>query len=218
MAHGIMATEFLTPGLCQILGNAGVDYVIFDMEHGGMGIDAIKAQCAFARHAGVVPLVRVTGHHYHLIAPVLDAGAMGIMEPMVETRQQAEELAAWCRYRPEGRRGVGFGYAHDAKGIENVEAIMAVPGVDLGWFGHYDLSDSLGITAQFDHPTFQAALTRFLKACEAAGKPAGVLGAGMEMVRGWRAKGFRCLCYGSDVSVFQSALKSALDTLKGEAR
>jgi 2-keto-3-deoxy-L-rhamnonate aldolase RhmA len=104
-----------------------------------------------------------------------------------------------------------------AKGIENVEAIMAVPGVDLGWFGHYDLSDSLGITAQFDHPMFQAALSRFLKACEAAGKPAGVLGAGMEMVRGWRAKGFRCLCYGSDVSVFQSALKGALDTLKGEA-
>jgi 2-keto-3-deoxy-L-rhamnonate aldolase RhmA len=64
---------------------------------------------------------------------------------------------------------------------------------------------------------FQAALTRFLKACEAAGKPAGVLGAGMDMVRGWRAKGFRCLCYGSDVSVFQSALKGALDTLKGEA-
>ena len=243
MAHGIMATEFLTPGLCQILANAGAEYVIFDMEHGGMGIDAIKAQCAFARNVGVVPLVRVTGHHYHLIAPILDAGAMGIMEPMVETRAQAEELAAWCRYRPEGRRGVGFGYAHDdykgqdviagmkaendrvmviplietAKGIENVEAIMAVPGVDLGWFGHYDLSDSLGITAQFDHPMFQAALTRFLKACEVAGKPAGVLGAGMEMVRGWRTKGFRCLCYGSDVSVFQSALKGALDTLKGEA-
>ena len=58
---------------------------------------------------------------------------------------------------------------------------------------------------------------KHMKACEAAGKPAGVLGAGMEMVRGWRAKGFRCLCYGSDVSVFQSALKGALDTLKGEA-
>ena len=164
MVHGIMATEFLTPGLCQVLANAGAEYVIFDMEHGGMGIDAVKAQCAFARNVGVVPLVRVTGHHYHLIAPILDAGAMGIMEPMVETRKQAEELAAWCRYRPEGRRGVGFGYAHDdykgqdviagmraenerimviplietATGIENVEEIMAVQGVDLGWFGHYD--------------------------------------------------------------------------------
>ena len=60
MAHGVMATEFLTPGLCQILANAGAEYVIFDMEHGGMGIDAIKAQCAFARNVGVVPLVRVT--------------------------------------------------------------------------------------------------------------------------------------------------------------
>jgi 2-keto-3-deoxy-L-rhamnonate aldolase RhmA len=119
--------------------------------------------------------------------------------------------------RAENERVMVIPLIETAKGIENVEAIMAVPGVDLGWFGHYDLSDSLGITAQFDHPMFQAALTRFLKACEAAGKPAGVLGAGMEMVRGWRAKGFRCLCYGSDVSVFQSALKGALDTLKGEA-
>lgn len=240
--YGIMATEFLTPGLCQVLANAGAAYVIFDMEHGGMGIDALKPQFAYARNSGVVPLVRVTGHAYHLIAPLLDAGAMGIMEPMVETRAQAEELAAWCRYRPEGRRGVGFGYAHDdyagldvragmraenervmviplietAKGIDNVEDIMAVPGVDLGWFGHYDLSDSLGITAQFDHPRFQAALARFLAACAAQGKPAGVLGAGLDMVRGWRAHGFRCLCYGSDVSVFQSALKGALDQLKTE--
>ena len=83
------------------------------MEHGGVGIDTLKAQFAFARGTGIAPLVRVPGLAYHLIAPVLDAGAMGIMVPMLETSEQAEKLAAWCRYRPKGVRGLGFGVGHD---------------------------------------------------------------------------------------------------------
>ena len=88
-----MAAEFFTPGFCQIASNAGAEFIIFDMEHGGVGIDILKAQMAFARGVGIAPLVRVPGIAYHLIAPVLDAGAMGIMAPMVETREQAENFA-----------------------------------------------------------------------------------------------------------------------------
>ena len=80
--YGMFAVEFFSPGLCQIAANAGADFVLFDMEHGGVGIDVLKAQFAFARGTGVAPLVRVPALHYHLIAPVLDAGAMGIMVPM----------------------------------------------------------------------------------------------------------------------------------------
>jgi 2-keto-3-deoxy-L-rhamnonate aldolase RhmA len=241
-AYGIMAAEFFTPGFCTIAARAGAEYVIFDMEHAAVGIDTLKAQFAFARGSGLVPLVRVTGHHYHLIAPLLDAGAMGIMEPMVETAEQAAELAAWCRYRPEGRRGVGFTVGHDdygmepvpprmaaanartlvialvetARGIENAEAILATPGIDVGWLGHYDLTDSMGITARFEDPRFDAAVRRFVAACTAAGKPAGIIGTSVEMVRDWRARGFRCLCYGTDVTVFQSALSQALATLRAD--
>ena len=241
-AYGIMAAEFLTPGFSTIAARAGAEYVIFDGEHGGLGLDTLKAQFAFARGAGLVPLVRVPGHAYHLIAPMLDAGAMGIMEPMVETPEQAAELSAWCRYRPEGRRGVGFTVAHDdygmeavpsrmaqanartlvialvetARGIGNIEAIMATPGIDLGWLGHYDLTDSMGITAQFEHPDFAAAVERFLAACADAGKPAGIIGTNVPMVRDWRARGFRCLCYGTDVTVFQTALRDALDRLRAD--
>ena len=90
VVYGIMAAEFFTPGFCQIASNAGAEFIIFDMEHGAVGIDLLKAQMAFARGVGVAPLVRVPGVAYHLIAPVLDAGAMGIMAPMVETREQAK--------------------------------------------------------------------------------------------------------------------------------
>src|ERR1700730_2629292 len=191
--YGMFAVEFFSPGLCQIAANAGADFVLFDMEHGGVGIDVLKAQFAFARGTGVVPLVRVPGLHYHLIAPVLDAGAMGIMVPMLETREQAEPLAAWCRYRPAGRRGIGFGVGHDdyrrgdvkyktreanertlvialvetATGIANIDAIVSVEGIDVGWLGHYDLTDSMGITAEFDRPEFAAAVRKLVTACNA---------------------------------------------------
>ncbi len=85
VAFGHMAFEFFTPGLCQIMANAGAEFCIFDTEHSGAGIETLKAQAAFARGTGLVPMARVPGAHYHLIAPVLDAGMMGIMVPMVET-------------------------------------------------------------------------------------------------------------------------------------
>jgi len=168
-AFGVMAFEFFTPGLAPVLAAAGADFVLLDMEHSGVSIETIKAQIAFAHGAGIVPMVRVATCAYHAIAPVLDAGAAGIMAPMVETREQAETLVAACRYRPEGRRGLAFGVAHDryaagaakpkmraaneavltialiesARGIDNAAAILSTPGLDVGWLGHYDLSDSL---------------------------------------------------------------------------
>src|SRR5207248_5288731 len=112
-AFGIMAFEFFTPGLAPVLAASGAEFVLLDMEHSGISIYTVKAQIAHAQGAGIVPMVRVTACAYHLIAPVLDAGALGIMAPMIETREQAETLVAACRYRPEGRRGLGFGVSHD---------------------------------------------------------------------------------------------------------
>ena len=173
-AYGMMAFEFFTPGLLPILSQAGAEFVVLDMEHSGVGIDVIKAQLGAARGTSIVPIVRVPGTARHLISPVLDAGAMGIMVPLVETRAQAEDIVSWCRYRPEGTRGLGFSVAHDdyaggsvvekikalnertliialiesETGIQNADAILSVPGIDVGWLGHYDLTDSLGIPVQ----------------------------------------------------------------------
>src|SRR5580704_6404705 len=239
VVYGVMAAEFFTPGFCQIAANAGAEFVIFDMEHGGVGIDVIKAQIAFARGAGIAPFVRVPTLAYGLVAPVLDAGAVGIMAPMIETRDQAEKLASWCRYRPEGVRGVGFGVAHDdykggdvitamrlenqrtlvialietATGIANADAILSVPGIDVGWLGHFDLTNTMGITGEFDRPEFHAAVDTWLAACRRHGKAAGVLGATVETAQEWRGKGVRCICYGTDVGLFQTALATGLRSL-----
>ena len=130
---------------------------------------------------------------------MLDAGAQGIMVPMLETVAQAQELVAAARYRPEGARGCAFGVAHDGyrigdaaavireanerivliglvesqKGIENCEAIMATPGLDVGWLGHFDLSNDMGITGQFDHPELVEAAERLARACQLQVRPPG---------------------------------------------
>jgi 2-keto-3-deoxy-L-rhamnonate aldolase RhmA len=238
-----MAFEFFTPGLCQIMANAGAEFVILDTEHSGVGIETIKSQVAYARGTGIAPMVRVTGTHYHLIAPMLDAGVMGVMAPMVETAEQAANIAKWCRYRPEGVRGLAFGMPHDdykggdvvaamkaanartlvialietAKGIANAEAIMATPGIDVGWLGHFDLTNSMGIDAEFDHPRYKAAVKKLVAACERNGKPAGFLCGDVKTGRRYLDWGFRMLCFGTDIAVYQGALKAGIDGLRGKA-
>jgi len=239
-AFGFMAFEFFTPGLFPMAERAGADFIILDMEHSGAGPDTMKAQFAFARGTGVAPLVRVPGHGYHLIAPMLDAGALGIMVPLVETAAQAREIVAACRYRPEGRRGLGFSVGHDdyaagevapkiaaanertlvialiesEKGIANADAIMAVPGIDIGWLGHYDLTDSMGFAADFARPEFDAAVKILVGACNKHGKAAGFLAGDVAMALAWQAKGFRCLCYGTDVSLMRDSLANGLTALR----
>src|SRR5271166_1242912 len=114
---------------------------------------------------------------------------MGIMAPMIETHDQAEKLANWCRYRPEGTRGVGFGVAHDdyaggdvieAMRLENqrtlvIALIETATGIDVGWLGHYDLTNTMGMTAEFDRPEFHAAVETLLAACRRHGAAPGIL-------------------------------------------
>jgi len=165
---------------------------------------------------------------------------MGIMVPMVETAAQARQIASWCRYHPEGVRGVAFGMAHDdygggdvvqklreasertlvialtetAAGIADAEAIMAVDGIDIGWLGHFDLTNSMGIPGQFDHPDFLAAVDRLVAACHAHSKPAGVLAGSVETAEAWRARGFRVFAYCTDISLLQKSLRSGLARLR----
>jgi 2-keto-3-deoxy-L-rhamnonate aldolase RhmA len=243
-AYGTMAFEFFTPGLMAILAGAGADFVLLDTEHSGVGIETIKMQVALSRGLGIVPMVRVPGCHYHLIAPMLDAGAMGIMVPMVETAAQAQQIASWCRYRPHGVRGVAFGMPHDDYGGGDVVqkreanertlviALIETPpdrqyrgdrggrlGIDIGWLGHFDLTNSMGIPGQFEHPDFLGAVDQLVAVCRVHGKPAGVLAGSVETAEAWRARGFRVFASGPDISLLQQSLRDGLERLRaGESQ
>lgn len=239
VAFGTMAFEFFTPGLPYVLAQAGAEFVIYDMEHSGVGIETMKTMIAASHGAGIVPLVRVPGAAYHLIAPIMDAGAFGVMVPMVRDAEMAREIVAACRYRPQGVRGLAFGLAHDGysggdndrkmveendrtlvialietvPGIENVAEIMAVEGIDVGWLGHYDLTNAMGITGQFDHPDFLSAVLKLTDACARHGKAAGFLPHSPDMVGTWLDRGFRCLAYGTDVGLLKEALADGIGAM-----
>jgi 2-keto-3-deoxy-L-rhamnonate aldolase RhmA len=239
-SFGVMAFEFFTPGLAPTLAAAGAEFVLLDMEHSGLGIEGVKAQCAFARAAGIVPMVRIAEARPALIPPLLDAGALGIMMPLVESAAAARALVAACRYRPEGHRGLAFGMAHDAhaggdplakmaaanaavltialvesaSGVAEAEAIAAVPGLDMLWLGHFDLSDSLGLAGRFEAPAYRAAAARLRDAAQAAGKPIGWLAGDAAQAAAALQAGFRCLCIGHEVAVLRDALSAAFATAR----
>ena len=237
---GTMCLEFATPGLGRICAAAGAEFAVFDMEHSGWSIETIRMLMATTRSTEMVPLVRPPANEYHFIAPVLDMGAMGIVVPFVNTAEQAQRLVAACKYPPAGRRGTAFTVAHDdyssgdipakmkscndevlvvaqietVEGVQNVEQIAAVEGVDAVWIGQFDLTTSMGIPGQVKHPEFLRVSKRILEACQKAGKAAGFGSLILDDVLAAREEGFRFLVYTADLWIFQQALRSGLRKIR----
>lgn len=242
-AFGTMIFEFFTPGLAQLCKTAGAEFILYDMEHSAVSIETIRAQISFCRGIGLVPLVRVPATQYDYISRVLDAGAMGVMVPMVETVEQAKFIVESTRYPQLGRRGAAFQMAHDdfeaapvvdkikaandrtmviclietAKGIENVDAIAALPGVDVCWVGHFDLSNFMGIPAEFKHKRFLAAVDAVVAACKKHGKTPGFMAGDETWAREYMEKGFRLMAWSLDSHIYQAALKTGIATMRGIA-
>ena len=238
---GSMIFEFFTPGIAQLAKVAGADFILYDMEHGGVGIESIKAQCGHCRGLDITPLVRVPVGEYHFIARVLDAGAHGVMVPMVESVEQARHIVACSQYPPVGRRGAAFGTAHDdylpgaptdkiaaarartimialietPAGVAAAEGIAELPGVDMLWVGHFDLTNFMGIPGQFGHPAYLAAIERVVSAAHKCGKPAGFMALDNAWASRYHALGFRVFAYGLDMQIFQNALAKGLAHLRG---
>ena len=240
---GTFMFEFNTSGVGRIAAEAGADFAVFDMEHTGWSIESIRMLVATTRCTDMIPYVRVPATEYDYIARVLDVGAMGIMIPMVESVQQAETIVAAAKYPPVGRRGAAFGVAHDdysggdivekinsanretqliaqietAAGVENAEAIAAVDGIDVLWIGHFDLTNSLGIPGQFDHPRFTEAVATVLAACRRHGKVPGFMAGSIDDGRSLLDQGFRMLAYGGDLWLYQNAVREGVAALNEHA-
>ncbi|MBM3956814.1 MAG: aldolase, partial [Gemmatimonadetes bacterium] len=239
---GTWVFEFNTTGIGRLAAEAGADFVVFDMEHTGWSVETIRGLVATTRGTAVVPIVRVPAGEYHFIARVLDVGAMGLVVPMVETADQARAIVRCAKYPPAGRRGAAFGVAHDdytggdvsekirsandeglvvalietGRGVENVEAIAAVDGIDVLGLGHFDLTNSLGIPAQFDHPDYLAAVGRVSEACRRHGKAAGFMASSVEEAAMMLDKGFRFLAYWGDIWLYKQALGQGIAGVRAE--
>ncbi len=242
-AFGAMVFEFFSPGLPQICRNAGAEFVLFDMEHTGLGFETLKMQFALCRGLGIVPMVRVPRGEYHFIARALDVGAHG--RDGADGRNGRGGRGTSCPARairpPDGAaprsasrttttragdvaskiaamhaRTMVIAQIETAEGLANVEAIAAVPGVDALWLGHFDLTQLHG----HSRPASASRVSRRRRrassppATPTARRPA-FLATDDDWARDYAAKGFRLLAYGIDQLMLQGALAHGLDVLRG---
>jgi 2-keto-3-deoxy-L-rhamnonate aldolase RhmA len=237
---GHMIMEFGTRGIAKIMESADIDFVIYDMEHSGIEIDRIFDLIAWSKATPMAPFVRVPQGMYHFLARVMDAGALGVMVPNVETPEQARDIVSAVKYAPMGKRGVGLGTAHtdyvipDAAkyfheinessvvicqiesevGVRNAEAIAATPGVDCLWVGHFDLSQSMGIPAQFANERFTSALRTVVAAARKQGKLLGIQPGSVEQADEWIPLGFNVISCPSDIAIYGAGLRTRVGQLR----
>ena len=239
IAFGQLILELFTPGAVHIIANCGLDFVIFDMEHGRGDIVQLSALIESAKSAGIVPLARVPDLGFAPLSRLLDVGARGVMVPRVETGEQMRSIVQQLKYAPQGSRGVALGVAHDdyrsagasyfadanqdtivialletARAFENLDEILSTPGLDIAWMGHFDLTVSMGIPAQFDHPDFLKMMDRLLEGCRRHNLAAGFLPADPASTVYWIKKGFRVISLGSDIGVYQGGLQAFHDAVR----
>ena len=240
LVTGIMIFEFFNPGLPKILKECGADFVIYDTEHSGVGIETIKMMVAAGRELDLYPIVRVPSLDQNSISQYLDAGIKGIMVPNVKSAEEAKQIVKLAKYRPIGERGIAFNVAHDyyspndpkkklqeanssniliamiesEEGVENCKEILSVEGIDMGWLGHFDLTDSLRVLGDFEHELFTKSIEKVSKASKIANKPLGFLDINQPMLAQFKELGFSVLGYGHEVLVFQKALKDGIEMIK----
>lgn len=219
----------------QALAAAGADSLIIDIEHGAVDYGSAHAMIAATHGYNCAALVRIAENTDAQVKRALDVGAQGIVFPLIETAEQASWAVSSLRYPPHGRRTFGPFIAHSfegvplaeyanhiddtltccllvetVKGVENIEKICAVPGIDIIIPAAFDLSTSLGIPGQFEAPAFLEALATIEAAAQAAGIPMGGNAFSPEQADVLFAKGYRLLG-GFDVLM----LKAGVATLKG---
>jgi 2-keto-3-deoxy-L-rhamnonate aldolase RhmA len=237
---GHFIVEFATPGIGHILKSAGCDFVLFDLEHSGFGFETVKSALRYFEAAALPAIVRVPSREYHHIARAMDMGAEGLMLPMVGNVKEVRHIVNSMKYHPAGRRGVALQVAHDryrpgavadkfvaanarstlfcqietAEGVENAEAMAAIEGVDCLWVGHFDLSVSLGVPGEFDHPKFKRAIETTVAAAKKHKKALGRLVPTVEQGIDLYAQGFDFVCYSGDVWVLHNALAEAIAKLR----
>ncbi|NEU30616.1 hypothetical protein GN156_07455 [bacterium LRH843] len=229
--------------MVESLGYTDIDYVVIDMEHTPIDTGEIEKLIVTARVSETAPFVRVSDSSRGPILKLLDAGAEGIIVPNIETVEQVHKLVEYAKYSPVGNRGfapgraAGWGNAPSFSGgiesymeicnretllipqcetvgcLENIEAIVAIDGVDGIMIGPFDLSIAMGKPAQFDDLEIKGAIDKVLNACKAASKMCIIFAGNPESASHYLAKGFDSVIVGTDNTVLIKAYQDLLSNI-----
>lgn len=227
------------PSVAEIMAQAGFDWLTIDMEHSSISVAEAQQLIRVIDLSHVTPLVRVGANDPLIIKRVMDAGAHGVIVPMVNTREDAEKAVRAVKYPPVGTRGVGlaraqgYGMAFEKykkwaeknsvvivqiehiEAIRNLEEILSVEGVDGSMIGPYDLSGSLGHPGEFERKDVKDAIERYEKVCKKMKKPMGfhVVQPDIEKAREFLKKGYTFLPVCLDSLFLASHINEVLRTL-----
>jgi len=239
LALGTFIAELRNPVIAVLMANAGLDWIVIDMEHGSYDLETVADICKVARRCGIEPIVRVPDNQYHFIARALDAGATGIMVPRVEGADEVERALASMRYPPLGKRGLAVGRGNSdylpaplrefadhsnanlaavvqierIEAVEAVDQIMALEGLDVAFVGPADLTISMGAKSP-DDPDVVSAIQRVIDAGQRHGVATGILTKNLGELRRWRDAGMRALCHGSDIQFLSEGARAARAALE----
>jgi 4-hydroxy-2-oxoheptanedioate aldolase len=231
-----------SPEIAEYVADLGFDWLTVDCEHNAIDVTAMSRMFGVIAAAGVAPLVRIPWNSGENIKRVLDAGAWGIVVPMVNSRAEAEEAVAAAKYPPRGNRSLGGGmrairwgssadeYSRHADdeilvvlqiehidGVNVADEILGVPGVDACFIGPNDLAASMGISLgiplESDHPDLMAAITEIRDACVRNGVAPGIHTSGPAGINQRIAEGFQFLAMASELKFLLSGLQDGLRAL-----
>lgn len=211
--------QLRSPEIARIYAAAGFDWAFVDTEHGGFDLETVQDICRVANLAGLCPIVRVGDLKYTLVARALDCGAQGIIFPRVESVALLEQAVSWVKFPPVGIRGFGLTVQsvnfeplsmpqmiehfnanslvvvqiETKRAVDMREELLSVPGIDAVMIGPADLSISLGVPGEFQHPKMVEAMEAVRDTCERLGVAPGTQTRSPELGKFWRDRGMRFL-------------------------
>ena len=215
------------PAIVEISGLAGFDFAIIDTEHGEISTDRALDMIRAAQLSGISPIIRVYGNQPELIGRALDMGAEGVQIPMVCDKAGAIAAVTAAKFSPAGARGCSrfvrggryshmpkeefFGKANDRtavivqvegkEGLDNLEEILTVPGIDVLFIGPYDLSASLGVPGQVEHPSLLKAMDKILAQAKKTGAALGFFVDDIPTAIKWKKRGIQYISFSVDVGI-----------------
>jgi 4-hydroxy-2-oxoheptanedioate aldolase len=228
------------PAVVEIMGFAGFDFVIIDAEHGPISMQSAQNMIRAAETANVTPIIRVANNDESLILRALDIGAQGIEIPQINCKSDALRAVKSVKYSPQGERGVcryvraanyssmdKFKYFKSAneetmiiahiegvEGINNLDEILSVPGIDVIFIGPYDLSQSLGIPGQVNNSLVVKKMKEVVLKCKQNKIAVGTFADDVETAKSWISLGVQYMSFSVDVGILYEISKTIVNKLK----
>lgn len=224
-------------GVSNVIAQSGLDFVIIDMEHGSMSFETMEQMVKSIEIENCQPIIRVADKSEQTILRALEIGSQAIMVPHISTAEEAASVVRACKYAPQGERGLSpytrvHDYSHEnlskslqfandntfvgilvegKEGIENLETIAVVQGIDLIYLGIYDISQSVGLPGELNHEIVIETQKKCVQIIKRSGKMAGSFARDFDYISLLYKNGFQFIAYLVDCAMLKTSYQKAVD-------